>query len=179
MLTIAVKRLLFPGLVLTLTLAAAEESPTPTPDGIPPLLERIFGGKSGNSKPLTSSPSRPTATPEPWLQLPAGSLPPGKVLNESEAAKLAAGDYSGQTIYLTGTFDVTAVGTTHAVLRYAPSPTSTTAVRIIVDYPQKTALPPQGRRLKLDQSSGLLLRSAIRAGDTLNLRARQIAKPDN
>jgi hypothetical protein len=106
-------------------------------------------------------------------------LPPGKVLNESEAAKLAAGDYSEQTIYLTGTFDVTAVGTTQAVLRYAPNPTSTAAIRIIVEYPQKTAPPPQGRRLKLGQSSGLLLRSVIRAGDTLNLRARQIAKPEN
>src|SRR4030095_1043019 len=154
------------------------QQPGSTPSNRRAFFERIFGtGGNPQSGSKTESPKSPRLRGETgtWQLFPAGKLPAGKAVNEADAAKLSVGNYQEQNIYLIGNFIVTAETEHQAILRFVDAKTR---IRIIAEYSSEVPAPSMGTKLILDESRGLLVKSATRApDDTLNLVVRDITVP--
>ena len=133
-------------------------------------LERLFLlGQDSKSQ------SARTGVTETWETFPAESLPAGKVVDQTETAKLEPGNYTDQTLYIAGNFVVTNSGPNKSVLRFVDAKTP---LRIIAEYPATRPAPKTGTKVSVNASGGLLVRSVVRTSDgQLQLIAREIARP--
>src|SRR5688572_22089771 len=134
-------------------LTLAEES-GPEPSGASVLFKRLF-------KPNQVF-SAKAARAETWPLFPAGTLPIGKAVSEKDAVNLAARDYSAESLYLVGTFVVTASSGDRAILRPTAKGVS---FRVIVDYPPESLSPPERGKVIRDESRAFQIREVTIAGN--------------
>jgi hypothetical protein len=91
------------------TFATFAQESAPEPSGASVLFKRFF-------KPHPVYRAK-AARAETWQLFPAGTLPIGKAVTEKDAVNLAARDYSAESLYLVGSFVVTASSGNLVILR--------------------------------------------------------------
>ncbi len=150
------------------TVAAAPPTPAPTVAPSVPL------------KPFNSSSSRPptvaNAAAGGWETYPAGQMPRGRLVGVNESAALAGQPVSGDRVYLSGDFVVTASGTNRAVLRSNSGATGATT-RVIVEYPAGSQPPTEGNQVSRGGERPFLITDVRKTADgTVNISVREITR---
>lgn len=142
--------------------------------------------------PLPPSAPSPTASPTPapaiantagrkWQTFDPGKMPRGRLVGVREMPQMAEKGVAGERMYLQGNFMVTASGKDRAVLRSRQPVVfggSARNVRIIVDFPEGVAPPPEGASFSRDASRPFQITDISQADDgQINVRVREITKP--
>lgn len=104
-----------------------------SPSGVP---LQPFNAPAGPGAEVVSRPDpiRPTTTGSSWRTYPPGQAPPARTLTPQDAGTLAGRGMIDETLYLRGSFRVTATGANRAVLRDSSAPDEQSP-RVLVEYP--------------------------------------------
>lgn len=127
--------------------------------------------------PATAVPT-PAATPVPpakqWTLHSPGQMPRGRVV-ELDAARDLAGRDPAERTYLRGDFSVSAAGPGRAVLRGRGGGRD---LRVIVDYPDGSAVPAEGESFNRDNQRPFEITSVEQGEDgQINVYVREVTRP--
>lgn len=128
-----------------------------------------------------------TSTAGSWKIFHPGQMPRGRLLTAAGASELADRGTSGERLYLSGQFVVTATGANRAVLRskggllHSLNPldrSSGSSTRILVEFPAGSQPPGEGAAVSRDELRPFEIRNVQRAKDgTINVFVREITTP--
>lgn len=143
--------------------------PSTSPTGVP--LKPFVQSTQGVAPPTEASGA--------WRLFPPGAQPRGRNISSSEALNLVDQANTGERLYLSGNFRVSARGDNKAVLR--PSGEALPAgreVRIVVEFPNGSVPPDEGEVLARDASRAFEVRAITRADDgkTVNVFVREVTR---
>ncbi len=150
--------------------------------------QQTIGGGGVSLQPFLSAPpvtgpqtvaAKPVART--WPTYAPGRAPAGRDIRVGELVSLSQrGGFSGEPVYLTGQFVVSAVGenrekgTRSAVMR---SSTGGSKVRVLVDYPKDLPLPAEGAEVSRDEQRPYQIMDVRQVADgTLNVYVREITE---
>lgn len=114
-----------------------------------------------------------------WRLYPPGTQPRGRTISSNEAVGMADQGATGERLYLSGNFRVSARGDNKAVLRpsgEAMPPNS--EVRVVVEYPNGAQPPDEGEVFARDATRPFEVRAITRADDgkTINVFVREVTR---
>ncbi|MEO6261083.1 MAG: hypothetical protein ABIP32_01065 [Chthoniobacterales bacterium] len=166
--------------------ATVAATPLPTPQVVPtpettvaqasPTAAAMTGQEAASATP---TPAIANANAKVWPVYPASKMPRGRLLNTSDVTELVDKATSNERIYLQGNFMVTASGNNRAVLRPQSSFIGRNAnTRIIVDFPQGSALPSVGSQFGRNAARPFLIMDVRKGADgNINVYAHEITQP--
>ena len=115
-------------------------------------------------------------------------MPRGRLVKATDAADMADRGVSGERLYLSGQFTVTASGENRAVLRSKGGLLSninpldhsgSSSTRILVEFPAGYQPPAEGSTINRDAQRPFEVRDVERAKDgTINVYVREVTTPD-
>lgn len=164
--------------------SATPEIPAPTPPAAVPdhpnvPLQPFIVAKT--------TPTLTTATGS-WKVFHPGQMPRGRLVRVSDVADMADRGLSGERLYLSGQFTVTASGENRAVLRAKGSILNTinplehnpsSSTRILVEFPAGYQPPAEGTTVSRDSMRPFEIRDVQRARDgTINVYVREVTVPE-
>ena len=158
--------------------AVAMLSGTPKPVALPtPALSPPSGVLKSF---IASNPESglPGAQGNKWRTFKPGAVPAGRSLSPVDVAAIPEGEPAART-YLRGSFVVTATGENRAVIRPRPGSegSGTAPVRVIVEYVNGSAPPPDGSNVDRTESAPYEIRDVRRsATGELNIWVREIVQ---
>jgi len=144
-------------------------APVTSPTGVP--LKPFVQSNQGVAPPPEVSGT--------WRLYQPGTQPRGRTISSTEAVGLADQGTSGERLYLSGNFRVSARGDNKAVLRpngEAMPPNS--EVRIVVEFPNGAQPPDEGEVFARDATRPFEVRAITRADDgrTVNVFVREVTR---
>jgi hypothetical protein len=143
----------------------AATAPTPAPAGV-------------KLEPFIAAASAPGASAGSWRIYHPSQMPRGRLIESSEATRLAETGLSGERIYLSGQFVVTASGENRAVLRPSIGGKPAGTSRVIVEFPPGYAPPTDGSRVARDEQRPFQITDVRRSTDgQVNIYVREITAP--
>ena len=123
-----------------------------------------------------------------WKVFHPGQMPRGRLVKVTDASDMADRGVSGERLYLSGQFTVTASGENRAVLRSKGGLLSTinpldhsgsSSTRILVEFPAGYQPPAEGSTINRDAQRPFEIRDVERAKDgTINVYVREVTTPD-
>ena len=152
-------------------LASSPSGPPPavSPNGVP--LKPFVQSNQGVA-PMTDNSGS-------WRLYQAGAQPRGRVISSTEVAGMVDRGDTGERLYLSGNFFVSARGDNKAVLRpRGESLPSDQEVRIVAEYPNGALPPEEGEVFARDASRAFEVRAINRASDgrTINVYVREVTR---
>jgi len=144
--------------------AALPVTPTATAPAVP--LKPFAGGQSAAVASTSSGK---------WEMYAAGKMPRGRLVSVTETPKLAGTESTGERLYLSGDFVVTATGPSGAVLR-PRSGAGGQNVRVIVQFPAGTRPPDETAGITRGSDRPFLITDVTEGGGQINVFAREITQ---
>jgi hypothetical protein len=125
----------------------------------------------------------PGSTKVAWPLYRSDDLPTGREVTALEATMLSESDLSGQRLYLSGDYIVTANGDQKAAMRLAGDVgvrriENKPLIRVVVEYTGGSLAPAEKSRLSFNQTSGLQVQRVLKQTDgSFSVFVRCIAQP--
>ncbi len=179
-----------PAPLLIPELAAATPPPTPAPapeSTPPPMIAAATPAESAVLQPFLQTTPAPTPAPaitaanSSWRTYQPGQMPRGRLLNTPDATRLADQGPPSETLYLQGSFTVTAARGNTAILRPRGGVLSGMGgreVRIIVEFPTSGGAPEEGASVSRASDRPFQITDVRKGSDgQLNIYVREITSP--